>query len=265
MLDSMSNSRSVCVLCVVALCCVAACAVETPAAAPVRASLDAPALPSGTRRLVSLPGAELVVLRTLSETPQGGDGPTQLALGLVRRGQIAPLELPSPAIYATAWADVAAVLSADGTLRRLGADGVPVLVARDVVTEPAVSDDGRALAYVVHDALVAYALRVIEAGRTRTLARDVPAAGALRFSPDARTLVFIGASAGGVSGLHAIELAASADGTSPPRCLTNCELVTGRPWGGRFVPLPVDVAALRFDGDDLVYDQVRVAFRGGAL
>jgi hypothetical protein len=243
----------------------AACAADVPPTGAARVPLEAPALPSGARRLVALPGAELVALRTLFEAPEGAGDPTQLALGVVRGGQVTPLELPSPALGAVAWGDVAAVLSVDGTLRRVGADALPVLVARDVVTEPAVSDDGRVLAYVAHDGSLGYALRVLEAGRTRTIARDVPHAGALRFSPDVRTLVFIGASRGGVMGLHSLAVDAPPDGSVLPRCLTNCELVTGQPWGARFVPLPAGARALRFEGDDVLYDQVRVAFRGGAL
>lgn len=148
---------------------------------------------------------------------------------------------------------------------RMGVDGASVLVAREVVTEPAISDDGQALAYVAHDGSLAYALRVIDARGTRTIARDVPSAGALRFSPDGRALVFVGRSPGGVAGLHAISVDAAAGVTTAPRCLTNCELVTGRPWGARFVPPPAGAAALRFDGDEVAYEQVRVAFRGGAL
>lgn len=243
----------------------ASCAVEAPVAAPSGVTLVAPSVPSGMRTLVTMPGAALVVLRVVSEAPLGGDGPAQLALGLARGTEIAPLELSSPAVSAVAWGDAAAVLGADGSLSRVGREGRPVLVAREVVTEPGVSDDGRLLAYVARDGDLAYALRVIEAGHTRTIARDVPSAGALRFSPDGRTLVFVGRSPGGVAGLHAIAIGAPAGIGTTPRCLTNCELVTGRPWGTRFVALPAGAAALRFDGDDVLYDQVRVAYRGGAL
>lgn len=257
--------RAASIGCLLASTVLVACAVETPTAAPASAALGAPSLPPGARTLVTMPDGRIVVLRTLSGAPLGGDGPTQLALGLVRGEQVTPLELPSPAVHAARWGDAAVILGADGSLWRMGVDGGPVLVAREVVTEPAISDDGAVLAYVARDGSLAYALRVIDAAGTRTIARDVPSAGALRFSPDARALVFVGRSRGGVAGLHAISLDAPTDAPSAPRCLTNCDLVTGQPWGMRFVPPPAGAAAMRFIGDDVAYEQVRVAFRGGAL
>jgi hypothetical protein len=237
-----------------------ACAAEVPAA-PTSARLAPSPLPNGARTLVVMGAAELVAL-TAVEAPPGGDGPTQLTLALVRGDHVAPLALPSPAIYAAAWARDAVVLSADGTLRRLGADGSVTLVARDLVTEPALSAHGLVLAYVAHDGDLAYALRVIEAGQTRTIARDVPSAGALRFAPDARALVFVGRSTGGVAGLHTISLETSEDAT---RCLTNCTLITGQPWGEEFVPLPAGTDALHFDGDEVFYEGVRVRFRSATV
>lgn len=238
-----------------------ACAADAPRTTSTAAQLAPTVLPSGARSLFAMGATELVVLRSL-EAPPGGDGPTRLTLALARAGQSVPVELPSPAIYAAPWGDDAVVLSADGTLRRLRANGALVLVARDVVDDPALSDDGRKLAYVAHDGDLAYALRVIEVGHTRTIARDVPSAGALRFSPDARALVFVGRSAGGVAGLHTISLEPADEAT---RCLTNCALVTGQPWGNNFVPLPAGAIALHFDGDEVFYAQVRVRYRFGAV
>lgn len=241
-----------------------ACVVESPPASTGGAASSALAPSTELRSLVALRDARLVVVRVLAQAPEGSDGPTQLALGLARGTAITPLALPSPATHALAWGDDAAVLSADGTLRRVTASGAAVLVARDVVTEPAVSDDGRVLAYVAHDGDLDYAIRVIDAQGTHDVARGVPSAGVLRFSPDARVLVFVGRSAGGVAGLHFIALA-SDDAANAPRCLTNCDLVTGQPWGAGFVPLPAGAAALRFVGDEVHYDDVRVDLRRGAL
>jgi len=238
-----------------------ACVVDAPAASSGSAASSALASPTELRSLVALRGARLVVVRVLAQAPVGGDGPTQLALGLARGTAITPLALPSPATHAVAWGDDAAVLSADGTLRRVTESGAAVLVAREVVTEPAVSDDGRLLAYVAHDGALDYAIRMVDAQRTHDVARGVPSAGVLRFSPDARVLLFVGRSAGGVAGLHAIALASDA---IAPRCLTNCDLVTGQPWGARFVPLPAGAAALRFVGDEVHYDDVRVELHRGA-
>jgi len=249
-----------------------ACVVDAPGARTGGAASSALDSPPELRSLVALRGAQLVVIRVLAQAPEGGDGATQLALGLARGSEVTSLALPSPATHAVAWGDDAAVLSADGTLRHVTASGAAVLVARDVVTEPAVSDEGRLLAYVAHDGELDYAIRIVDAQRTHDVARGVPSAGVLRFSPDARVLLFVGRSAGGVAGLHAITLM-SGDGTTPasgtdtiaPRCLTNCDLVTGQPWGARFVPLPSAAAALRFVGDEVHYDDVRIDLHGGAL
>lgn len=240
-----------------------ACVVDASPAPNSGAATTALARPRDLRSLVALRGAQLVVVRVLAQAPEGGDGPTRLALGLARGTEVTPLALPSPATHAVAWGDDAAVLSADETLRRVTASGAAVLVARDVVTEPAVSDDGRLLAYVAHDGELDYAIRIVDAQGTRDVARGVPSAGVLRFSPDARVLVFVGRSAGGVAGLHEIVLATASEAIAP-RCLTNCDLVTGQPWGARFVPLPVGAAALRFVGNEVRYDDVRVDLHRGA-
>ncbi len=110
-------------------------------------------------------------------------------------------------------------------------------------------------------------------GRTHTIARDLPAAGALRFAPDARQLVYVGRSPGGVAGLHVVALPSPrAQDSNPshppqgaiPRCLTNCILTTGALDESAFLPLPAGPADLAFDGDVVRYGVVRVAYRGAA-
>ena len=247
------------------------CAVDAPAAQPARAASVAAPLPAGARVLAVLGDAPLVALRTIEEAPPGGDGPSTLALALVRSGQARPLALPSPAIDVVAWGEAAAVRSVDGTLRRVTGDGRAVLVARDVVDRPAVEDAGRALGVVVRDGAESFALHRLEGGRTVTLARDLPAAGALRFSPDGRHLVYVGRSPGGVAGLHVVSVpvleARDSNPTHPvqqaiPRCLTNCTLVTGALAENGFLALPAGPAELRFEGDFVGYRGVRVAYRG---
>jgi hypothetical protein len=249
----------------------AGCAADAPAAQPSRAASVAAALPAGARELVALGDAQLVALRTIDEAPPGGDGPSTLALAIVQAAQVKPLALPSTAIDAVAWGDAAAVRSVDGTLRRVTADGRTVLVARDVVDRPAVDEAGRALAVVVRDGAQSFALHRIEGGRTVTLARDLPAAGALRFSPDGRYLVYVGRSPGGVAGLHVVAVPAVEARDSNPaqpaeqgisRCLTNCTLVTGALAENAFLALPAGPADLRFEGEFVRYGEVRVAYRG---
>jgi hypothetical protein len=254
------------------LATLAGCAADAPAARPARAASREIALPSGARALAPLgETAQLVALRTRDEVPPGGDGPSTFDMAIGRDGQLWPLGLPSPAIDAVAWGDAAAVRSLDGTLRRVTADGRAVLVARDVVDRPALDDTGTLLAVVVRDGALSFALHLLEGGRTFTLARDLPAAGALRFSPDGRRLVYVGRSPGGVAGLHVIAIPAERRGDSPfalpaqraiPRCLTNCTLVTGAMAENPFLPLPPGPESLRFEGDFLTYGGTRIAYRG---
>ena len=55
------------------------------------------------------------------------------------------------------------------------------------------------------------------------------------------TVVFVGSEVGGVSGVWI------ADGTGV-RCLTNCDLRTGQPWGDRYVAPPGNTATVRVSG-----------------
>jgi hypothetical protein len=253
------------------LVALAGCAAEGPATRSSRAASSEASLPPGARILTALRGAQLVALRTIDEAPQGGDGPSTLDLAVVRHDRVVPVALPSPAIDAVAWGDGAAVRSADGTLRRVTAEGRAVLVAREVVDRPAVDATGTRLAVVVRDGTLSVALHLLEGGRTFTLARDLPAAGALRFSPDAGHLVYVGRSPGGVAGLHVVAVPAErgvdSNPTLPaqdaiPRCLTNCTIITGTLAENPFLPLPAGASALRFEGDVLVYGGTRTVYRG---
>jgi hypothetical protein len=254
------------------LVALAGCAIDAPAARPSRAASREVALPSGARVLAPIgTNARLVAVRTRDEAPPGGDGPTTFDTAIARDGRLRPLVLPSPAIDAVAWGDAAAVRSVDGTLRRVTAEGRAVLVARDVVDRPAVDDAGSLLAVVVRDGALSVALHLLEGGRTFTLARDLPAAGALRFAPDARHLVYVGRSPGGIAGLHVIGIPVERGGDSRPtlpaqraisRCLTNCTLVTGAMAENPFLPLPHRPETLFFEGDFVVYGGTRIAYRG---
>jgi hypothetical protein len=66
---------------------------------------------------------------------------------------------------------------------------------------------------------------------------------ATRLSPQSDgSLLFVGSELGGVAGVWIV------DGHGA-RCLTNCELRVGRPWGDAYRALPADVATLSKVGD----------------
>jgi hypothetical protein len=188
-----------------------ACNAESPAGAPAMLD-DAPVV-------------------TAREAPAASDARPQLdvvwhdarfssALGVVRAAD---------AIYVT---------DADHVLWRVDVRDRRERVADGVAVPPIASDDGAALAWVEDGGT----LVVRENGVSRVAARELASCAPLRFSPDRAVLAFAGVSHGGVAALYTV-----ARGEAPV-CRTNCTLVTGRPWGSAFVPLP-DPAALRFDED----------------
>jgi hypothetical protein len=83
-------------------------------------------------------------------------------------------------------------------------------------------------------------------GADRVLTTGLASAGLLAPQPDG-TIFFVGARNGGVAGLWSIS-------AGKTRCLTNCDLRTGQPWGDRFVPPPGDTAAISVAGQRVEWD-----------
>jgi hypothetical protein len=216
-----------------------ATACEAPRVAPADGAVRAPALARARA---------LVVTRALPGPPPGGDGPERFEVAWRAQALAPQAILPRPAIATADWRGGAAVIDDARTLWSLHPSRAPQRLGEDV-TEIAVSDDGRALGYAVFASLEAQ-VRVRVGERERVLASDLAAAGTLRFTPDGRALVFVGARSGGVSGLW---VAPTGDPAAEPSCLSNCELRTGRPWNGAFVPPPLRAEDLAFHGDALRY------------
>jgi hypothetical protein len=210
---------------------------------------------------------------TLVVTPVEADVPPQSgALPLVaavwRDGERdVPVAAPGPAVAAVEWDGAAAVVLADGTIQRVEREGASRRLGRDVVGTPAVSRDGTALVWVERRA-DGSELRVLRRGEpVRVVAAGLASAGAPWITPDGATIVFIGAGPGGVAGLQAVGAARPG---GPVRCLTNCDLVVGEPWGDRLVPSPRSPSDLVLDGDTLSWTvdgrrfEVELGEAGGA-
>ena len=217
-----------------------------------------------TRRAAIGARAELVVTRTVWEPPLGAGDPSLVELGwLEPDGVVTALALPEPAVTWAAWGEEAVVVGRDGALWAVARDGRRELLGRNAVGTPAVSDDGERLAYVVRDDLRGEVRLRHRSGGVRAVARDLGSAGALRFAPDGRHLLLVGSRPGRVAGLLVADLA-----EGRVRCLTNCDLAVGQPWGDRFLALPPGPESLAFEGDHVSWraggQLVTRRFRGEA-
>ena len=194
-------------------------------------------------------GATITVLRTVSEPPPGGDGPTIVELEITRGDARRAVR----AIGAEPFGDAALVLFEDRSLSRLsvGPDGAEA-IDTGVDFVPVLAPDASAFAYARTGDGLAHALVVQGAQGSLVLAEGLASIGALRFV-DPATLVFVGARSGGVAGLWIARVA----GDARASCLTNCSLRTGEPWGDAFVPPPVELDTLEIDGDALRFVDAR--------
>jgi hypothetical protein len=220
--------------------------------------------PAEARRSAAIPAVELVVTRVIWEAPSGAGDPSQVELGwLEADGSVTPLPLTEPVVAWVAWGHEAVVTDRDGDLWTVDRDGRRGQLGQDVVGRPAVSDDGELLAYVVRDDLHGEVRVRRRIGGPRVVARDLGSAGALRFAPEGHHLLFVSSWPGRVAGLFAADL----DG-GQARCLTNCDLNVGQPWGDDFVPLPSGPESLMFEGDQVSWEAegrvVARRYRGSA-
>lgn len=156
---------------------------------------------------------------------------------------------PEPALTAAAWKDAAAVVDARGRLHRFGRDGRTTFLADDVAGM-VVSADGELLAYTRGDWYGPRDVHLVHEGRDERLAAQVRGASVIAVDARAGAMFLIASSPGGVAGLHVIDLEAT---PRAPRCLTNCALRTGTPWGDAFVPPPESWSDVTLDLGELRY------------
>lgn len=181
---------------------------------------------------------DVEVKRELDELPGGTDTPPRFALALrATDGTRMPLE--ARALAHVTFNSGVAVVDSERRLLIVSSDGARRVLAEQAGAPPARGSRGE-LVYVAQKDTGAE-VHVLEAGSSdRVVASGIASAGLLAPQPDG-SILFVGARNGGVAGLWIISA-----GTS--RCLTNCELETGEPWGDRFVPPPGDTAAIKVEG-----------------
>jgi hypothetical protein len=124
-------------------------------------------------------------------------------------------------------------------------DGQERILAEETGASPVRSPRGE-LVYVSRGELGAEVHVMDSNGRDRVVVRGLSNAGLLAPQEDGR-IFFIGSIPGGVAGLWVLENARG-------RCLTNCALRAGKPWGSAFVPLPSDGASIRASGGSVEWD-----------
>lgn len=201
-----------------------------------RPSQDSPA------QLALTAAAHLEIVETVWTAPQAADGANRHRYDFVdregRRTRLDPV-----ATAGVIWRNEPVLL--DHRQRLFVAGAAQRELARAVAAPPAVDESGRLLAYVVLRQGLGE-LVVQDGLEERTIARGLGGAGALTFSPDGSAVLFIGAPNGGVAGLHVADL----EGESS-RCLSNCELRSGRSWGDDYVLPPAGPDALHFEGDEV--------------
>jgi hypothetical protein len=222
-----------------------------PSATPERSSEHSEApLRATVRELVAIE-----VLSVKDDTPRGGDGAPRSSLAF-RFADGTRTPITEEAIAYVPFRDGVALVDVQRRLLLISAQGDRRVLARASGAPPALGPRGE-LVYVARHDLVAE-VHVLEAtGRDRIVASGLASAGVLAPQPDGR-LCFVGNRSGGVAGVYVVE-------NDRARCLTNCELKTGEPWGDGYVPLPEDASSLVIRDDVLHWNATGGGRRSVAL
>ncbi len=200
---------------VLALLCFG-CAAVDPAVDPAAAALE-----------------EAPVLVALGEDHGAGVGDARPRLEVAFRsadGALAPVDVEASSLVPR-WRDGAALIDPEGRLYQVWPDGRRRMLAPRAT---ALATDGARLAYAVARD-VGVELRVHDGETSRAIAEGLSSAAMLRVDGD--RVLFVGARPGGVAGVWVAD-------PNGARCVTNCALRAGQPWGDRFVPPPSHPDAL---------------------
>lgn len=176
-------------------------------------------------------GPRLVAIGAASEGPPGSDAiPSQRVAFRSGDGSTRPIDREAIA-FVPRWRDGAALVDPGRLLYEVRPDGQRRMLASGASGALAVSSDGALLAYVIAEDVLGE-LRVHDGAREHTIASGLASIGLLRIAGD--RVAFVGGRPGGIAGVWIAPI----DGAGA-RCVTNCDLVTGTDWQGRFVPPPI--------------------------
>lgn len=137
----------------------------------------------------------------------------------------------------TPFRDGVALIDSQRRLLLISPDGSRRTLSSTTATTPVLGPSGE-LYYVSRYGALAELHRLSIAGHDEVIARELSSIALLAPQPDGSVLL-AGASNGGFAGIWRVAVGARA-----ASCATNCELRTGQPWQGRFVPPPGTAAEL---------------------
>lgn len=186
----------------------------------------------------------LVVLRPNAAVSEGPDAPPRVTLAQRQQdGTLSPIR--GEYLDAVEFRDGVARVTLQRELQVLHANGSRSLVARELDGLPALDADG-GLVYAARFGEVVELYRLRANGTQQRLASL--RGSATRLSPRSDgTVVFIGSELGSVSGIWIAD-------SHGARCLTNCALRVGRPWGDAYRALPGQTATVRFVGANIEWE-----------
>ncbi len=181
-----------------------------------------------------------VVMRPLREPARSVDEPPRFEV--IRKAPDGTEQiLADLAVAVVTVEDEPWLVTPERLLLRVTAAGERHVLDNNVVVAPVVEGDLVAWVAGTH---LDNEIKVHQDGQTRVVAGGLTAVSSLRFAPDGRHLLVVGAGDGAVVGLHVVDMHGGR-----VQCLTNCDVRIGEAWRDRFVPLPPRPDALEFDTD----------------
>lgn len=191
--------------------------------------------PDDAATRASLTEARLVAVGPAEPGPPGSDAvPHRPVAFRMPDGRTRPVDREAVA-FVSRFASGAALVDPARRLYAVTPDGGRRMLAAGATGSLATSPGGDRLAYVVARGTTGE-LRIHDGQRARTLVAGLASVGVLRFDGAGERLFFVGGRPGGVVGVWTVGVDPEREPAA--RCLSNCALRTGEPWGDRFVPPP---------------------------
>jgi len=196
-------------------------AAEKPAAAPAQPVTEAPAVVATPLAIDAPPQSDAVPMWSLAFEYSNGSR----------------IPIAERASAYTPFRDGVALIDSQRRLLLISPDGSRRTLSSTTATTPVLGPSGE-LYYVARYGAVAELHRLSVAGHDEVIARELSSIALLAPQGDGSVLL-AGAANGGFAGIWRV-----AAGANAASCVSNCELRTGQPWQGRFVPPPGTAAEL---------------------
>jgi len=203
-------------------------------------------------------GQAIEIISTGDPAPPASDAKPRLLLAFrLHDGRLVPIK--DEAVSYAPFRNGVALVNPENRLVFVTPDGARRVLANESGAPPIRGPKGE-LVYVAKYRKGAE-IHVLEAqGDNGVVAEGFANAGLLKLQPDGR-LFFVAATNGGVAGLWTVDDIKAGSG----RCLTNCDLRTGKPWGDAFVPAPGDAESIRVIGERVQWKTPEGLYRYASL